>query len=204
MNQPARRSVDPPHIAAIDGELLRRELLGQLQRPYLAKVTILAYRYNDFGLDSGRPEHAFAGTGLIRLLERVASSGVDLTLVTRDPTKEREWPTDLPVWYAGLARLARAGANVRLHPSLHAKVYLMESSDRRCFFAVGSSNLTYQGMGARWSECNVRGFHDGEYELIRRHAFKLAWESGCTDFRTWQALLRRNDRGMSLLRAARA
>ena len=198
-----QKYVDSPHIAAIDGELLRRELLGQLQRPYLAKITILAYRYNDFEMDAGTPRPTIARTGLIKLLERAASSGVDLTLVTRDPTKEKDWPTDLAIWYSGLDRLARAGATVRLHPSLHAKVYLMESSDKRCFFAVGSSNLTYQGMGARWSECNVRGFHDGEYELIRRHTFKLAYESGATDWRTWQALLRRSERGLALLRAVR-
>lgn len=203
MSSPPR--VDPPHIAAIDGEALRRELLGQLQRPDLAKVTILAYRYNDFDLGSGRPQRAFARTGLISLLERaLTSQQVSVTLVTRDPTSEREWPTDLPIWYANLSRLYRAGAEIRLHPALHAKVYLMETSDSRCFFAVGSSNLTYQGMGARWSECNVRGFHDGEFELVRRHAHKLAWESGCTDFRTWESLLRRNPRGVDLLRRVRA
>lgn len=184
--------------------MLRRELLGQLQRPYLAKITILAYWYNDFDLTSGRREQAHARTGLVSLLERAVLSGVELTLVTRDPTRENEWPTDLPTWFAGLDRLYRAGANVRLHPSLHAKVYLMESVDKQCFFAVGSSNMTFQGMGGRWSECNVRGFHGGEYELVRRHALKLAWESGATDFRTWQAFLRRSDKGIALLKAARA
>lgn len=195
---------ETPHIAAVDGNELRRSLLSQLQQPYLERALILSFRYNDFDLQSGRKEQSMATTGLLRLLERAAMNSVDLTVVTRDPMAERSLPTDFPFWYAGLRRLVQAGATVRLHPALHAKVYLLESGGGRCFFAVGSSNLTFQGMGRRWAECNVRGYHPGEYELVQRHATRLSFESGAKDFQTWETLLRRSDRGVALLRAARA
>jgi hypothetical protein len=195
-------SQEPPHIAAVDGNELRRNLLSQLQQPYLEKALILSFRYNDFDLASGRRGSPLASTGLIRLLEKAAVNKVQVTVVTRDPFAERDLPRDFPHWYAGLRRLVRAGVEVRLHPELHAKVYLLQSGGGRFYFAVGSSNLTFQGMGQRWAECNVRGYHSGEFELVSRHATKLSFESGARDFQTWETTMRRSPRGQELLRAA--
>jgi PLD-like domain len=192
---------EPPHIAALDGNELRRGLLSQLQQPYLKRALILAYRYNDFDLQSGA-RGSMAQTGLIRLLEKAALNRVDLTVVTRDPLDDHEFPSDFGIWYAGLRRLTRAGATVRLHPRLHAKVYLLESEGDRFFFAVGSSNLTYQGMGQRWAECNVRGFHANEFDLVLRHAARLSYESGARDFGNWETALRRSPNGQRALRLA--
>jgi hypothetical protein len=196
-------AADAPHVAAVDGNQLRRNLLSLLQYPYLERVTILSFRYNDFDLQSGR-KGSNATTNLLRLLERAASNNVDVTVVTRDPFGERDLPTDFRLWYLGLRRLVQAGATVRLHPRLHAKVYLLESQGGRCYFAVGSSNLTFQGMGMKWAECNVRGYHPGEYELVQRHAAKLSFESGAQDFQTWERTMRRTPRGQDLLRTAGA
>jgi len=188
---------EPPRIAALDGGQLRRQLLGQLQQPYLRRALILAYRYNDFDLQSG--DRPTSTSGLIRLLERAALNKVDLTFVTRDPLADSDSPADLGTWYRGLQRLAQAGATVRLHPALHAKVYLLESEGERYFFAVGSSNLTYQGMGRRWSECNVRGYHAGEYDLVFRHAARLGFESGARDFGNWDIAFRKSRKGQVAL-----
>ena len=193
---------EPAHIAAVDGNELRRNLLAQLQQPYLERALILSFRYNDFDLQSGRKGNPIASTGLIRLLERAAVNNVQVTVVTRDPFAERDLPRDFHLWYAGLRRLVRAGAEVRLHPRLHAKVYLLQSGGDRYYFAVGSSNLTFQGMGQRWAECNVRGYHSGEFELVFRHATRLSFETGARDFQTWETMLRKSPRGHELLRAA--
>jgi PLD-like domain len=200
----ATGAAEAPHIAAVDGNELRRNLLSLLQWPYLRKAVILSFRYNDFDLQSGRKDTRSATTNLVRLLERAAMNNVDLTVVTRDPFGERDLPTDFHLWYSGLLRLVRAGATVRLHPALHAKVYLLQSDGGRSYFAVGSSNLTFQGMGQRWAECNVRGYHSGEYELVFRHAMKLSFESGAQDFHAWERTMRRSPRGQDLLRRAGA
>lgn len=198
-----------PHIAAIDGLQLRRSLLAQLQKPRLQSVHVVSYWYNDFDLISGRKDSP-AATGLVRLLERVALDGARVVVITRDPMGSNrrvdpsDLPSDLPSWYRGLRRLLSAGVDVRLHPTLHAKAYLMESAGGQYFFAVGSSNLTFQGMGEKWAECNVRGFIGSEYELVLRNVQGLSVERGARDFQTWDSENRRTDHGRQLLRAARA
>ena len=92
----------------------------------------------------------------------------------------------------GLGRLAGAGAKIRIHPSLHAKVYVFKRKGEQQMFAVGSSNLTFQGMGFSWAECNVRGYHPVEWELVDRHALGVTRQKGVTDLDEWDALLRRS------------
>ena len=181
-----------PRLTAIDGEQLRHALLSQLQQPYLSRITIVSYHYNDFDLVMGPRHPRGSGTALVRLLERAASAGIPLTLVTRDALVETKRPRGFQDWYDGLKRLHLAGATVRLHPSLHAKVYLFESEGNRYFFSVGSSNLTHQGMGYLWAECNVKGNHEGEYELVLRRAAQIATERESIDFASWDATARRD------------
>lgn len=194
---------DPPHIAAVDGTRLRQDLLGQLHQPYLERCLILAFRYNDFDLRSGRQGHTAGPAHLVRVLERIALNNVDVTVVTRDPTREPDMAHHFEGWYAGLRRLHYAGVKIRLHPTLHAKVYLLESSGDLSFFAVGSSNLTYQGMGMRWAELNVRGYHPGEFELVRRKALELVNDPKAADFADWDTIFRRSARGAALLKGRR-
>ena len=186
-------SVEIPRIAALNGEQLRHALLSQLQQRDLESCLILAYRFNDFDLVAG-PSARGRSTGLFRLLERSVSDGVALTMVTRDPLSERETP--LPVlraWWRTLGQLRHAGADIRVHPALHAKVYLFRSRGERTLYAVGSSNMTHQGLGYRWAECNVRGYHPLEYALVQRQAQMIASHPKTEALASWEVRLRKTD-----------
>ncbi len=116
-----------------------------------------------------------------------------MTFVARNPLSERGTPSHvIRDWRRGLGRLSRAGAKIRVHPSLHAKVYVFKRRGDQLMFAVGSSNLTYQGMGFSWAECNVRGYHPAEWELVDRHALGVTRQHGVTDLDAWDAILRRS------------
>ena len=180
-----------PHIAALDGEMLRRNLLAQLQHPELESCLILAYRFNDFDLVAG-PKVRNRPTSLFRLLERACRDGVRLTFMSRDPMSEPDPSVGLVrAWLGATRRLAAAGANVHVHPSLHAKVYLFGRRGALTMYAVGSSNLTFQGMGYNWAECNVRGYHPAEYELVLRYAAGLTVQRQVATLDQWEQKFRR-------------
>jgi hypothetical protein len=198
-----RLPVEAPHISGADGAQVRALLLSQLQSPYLQRGVVLAFQYNDFDLVAGPAVGAGGTAGLVRLLERAVLNGADFTFVTRDPMSAGKAPhAGFADWYRGLERLHIAGADVRLHPRLHAKVYLFQSADDRCAFAVGSSNLTHQGMGFKWAECNVRGFHPAEYENVLRATQRIVADKDCKAFPVWDALLRRSTWALGLARGA--
>jgi hypothetical protein len=181
-----------PRIAAVDGEALRRLILGQLRQRELTRCVIVAYRFNDFDLEAG-PTVRNRPTSLIRLLERACMDGVALTMLTRDPLSEVGTPIHVVrAWHESLLRLRKAGAAIRIHPVLHAKVYLFQLAGGRSFYAVGSSNLTYQGLGYRWAECNVRGYHPAEYELVARHIGAILQHRSVGTLDEWEAALRRS------------
>ena len=183
-----------PRIAALDGEALRRSILAQLQHPELERCLILAYRFNDFDLIAG-PRVRNKPTSLLTLLERACRDGVDLTFMSRDPLSERDPQVALVRnWLSSVRRLMAAGAKIRIHPSLHAKVYLFARRGALTMFAVGSSNLTYQGMGYSWAECNVRGFHSAEYDLVLRHAAGLTVQAQVSTLDEWETSFRRAGR----------
>jgi hypothetical protein len=140
----------------------------------------------------------------MKLLERACLQGVSLTMLVRDPLTERDTPMHVVrMWRDSLRRLTTAGATIRVHPHLHAKVYLFELSGGRTLFAVGSSNLTFQGMGFRWAECNVRGFHGAEFELVSRHAGGVMQQRLVATLDEWEAIARR-ERGAAFVQAVLA
>src|SRR5688500_18973916 len=119
----------PSGFTASDGRGLLTKLLGQLRSPYLSRIVAGSYRYNDFDLVTGRRASENSASGLVRLLEQQLGLGVPVTVVTCDPFEDNMDPLQgnaLRGWYQGLKRLRDAGASVRLHPKLHAKVYLFE------------------------------------------------------------------------------
>lgn len=191
--------VDPPHLAAIDGNRLRTYLLSQLQYPYLENGLILSYRYNDFDMVAGRPRPN-SSTSLVNLLVKALTNGVAITLLTRDPYTDAAPLSGAPLkaWYQGLRRLDQAGAIVKLHPSLHAKVYLFQSQGSLFFFAAGSSNLTYQGMGAVWTECNIRGYHPADFAELQRRSMAILNDTKAETLAQWESRMRRSPKGLGL------
>ena len=96
-------------------------------------------------------------------------------------------------WYRGLKRLAAVdGTRVLIHKSLHAKVYLVKRGDDKVFYAVGSSNLTYQGMGFRWAECNVVGYTRSEYQVVEKQVGVIINSRDILDLSAWKLEVSRN------------
>ena len=189
-----------PHIFACDGKHLVARILAQLRSPYLRKVAAVSYRYNDFDLQRGGFASANSANGLVRLLEVALVNGVAVTVLTSDPFSDPDImnPKPLRRWYQGLKRLRDAGALVRIHAKLHAKVYLFESEGSAQFFAVGSSNLTYQGMGFMWAECNAGGWHEGEYREVERQVQTLMFAREVEALDDWERRLLRSPQGFML------
>ena len=185
----------PQRIMACDGLILNRKLNGWLKDPTTKEITIVVYRYQDLDFNAGRialnPQ-----SGLINDLVKAADRGVKLTFVTRDPlTDGVDRMNDRAVsgWYRGLKRLAAVdGTRVLIHKSLHAKVYLVKRVDDRVFYAVGSSNLTYQGMGFRWAECNVVGYTQSEYQVVERQVGAILNSRDTLDLTAWKLGVSRN------------
>jgi phosphatidylserine/phosphatidylglycerophosphate/cardiolipin synthase-like enzyme len=200
-NQGSSPASLPPTFSATDGKGLVSRLLSQLRSPYLTKVVAVSYRYNDFDLQSGRRASVNSPSGLVRLLEQQLALGVGVTVVTCDPFEDDMDPlrgNALRGWYQGLQRLRTAGATVKLHPKLHAKVYLFEAQGNRRFFAVGSSNLTSAGMGFRWSECNVSGYHDAEYIEIQHQVERIIAERDVELLDEWERRQLHSAKGLLL------
>lgn len=188
--------VDVPRIAVLAGpELARRVLLAQLQRPDLQRVTVIVFRYHDFNL-LGPGSRRGSPTDLIRLLSRAAEAGRNVTFLTRDPLAEGPPAAEFSAsaqrdWHSGLSVLHRSGVDVKLHPSVHAKVYLFESNGGARFcYAVGSSNLTQPGM-YRWAECNVQGYHDADYLAVQKRVSVILSDKGTISYEDWLRQLRR-------------
>jgi len=189
-----------PRIAAKDGAGLRILLHGQLGHPEVRKITILSYRYNDFDFVSGRVGNG-GPNALGRLLLNRIRDDVSLTLVTGDPFEgeDRLCEKKFQLWWTPLHQLHKDGATVKIHPRLHAKVYLFESQDDRKFYAVGSSNLTQQGMGFQWAECNVVGYHGIDFSDVTKRVAAIVNDQLAEPLDDW---VRRKRRGMGSLRFA--
>ena len=197
----------PTRIAACGGRELNRKLHGRLVSPDLEQATIVVYRYHDFDFSNSRTSPR-SRTGLINTLCRAAQRGVGITFVTRDPLTElssnglRDRTAHL--WYRGLKRLSEFdGVKVLIHRSLHAKVYLVRSTANRVFYAVGSSNLTYQGMGFKWTECNVLGYSISEYLEVEKEVMRIVGDSEISNLQQWARKAARAPAGLSFLKSGR-
>ena len=191
-----RMPVELPHrIMACDGLVLNRKLSGWIKDPTTTEITIVVYRYHDLDFYAGRIA-SNAQSGLINDLVKAADRGVNLTFVTRDPlTDDSDGMSDRAVsgWYRGLKRLETIdGTRVLIHKSLHAKVYLIKRVDEKVFYAVGSSNLTYQGMGFRWAECNVVGYTPSEYQVVENQVGGIINDRDTLNLSSWKLKASRN------------
>lgn len=184
-------------IMACGGDVLGRKLIGRLQSPHLEHVTVLTYRYHDFDFHSGK-KHTNRRGSLINVLSRAAQYGTTIQFVTRDPFGEDPMSSEEKAfWYRGLRLLAdHEGVTVKLHRSLHAKVYLVRLEGNRRFFAVGSSNLTLQGMGWRWAECNVVGEVLTDYMVVEKEVARIATDNKVETLDEWERRLRRTPEGL--------
>ena len=193
----------PQRITACDGRALNVKLGGRLRSSNLEQVIIVAYRYNDFDFDNGRISQS-SRAGLINTLCRAALRGVKITFVTRDPLSDSPSQgfrgDSANSWYRGLKRLSECeGVTVLVHKSLHAKVYLMRSAGNQVFYAVGSSNLTLQGMGFRWAECNVLGYSEPEYLEVEKEVMRIIGGSGTSDLQHWALNASKTPAGLPFL-----
>ncbi len=200
-NQGPSPALLTPRIAAFDGKGLVTRILGQLRSPYLRRVVAVSYRYNDFDMERGARASAGSSNGLVMLLQKALENGASVTVMTSNPFSDPDTLPSQPLrrWYQGLKRLRDGGAVVKIHPQLHAKVYLFESEGHAPFFAVGSSNLTWQGMGFLWAECNAGGYHEAEFEVVDRQVAKLIMEKGVEALDDWERGMRRTAQGLFLV-----
>ena len=193
-----------PRVTACNGRVLNTKLLGRLLSPDLEKITILVYRYHDFDFREGRTALQ-SRTSLINCLCRAAERGVHVTFMTRDPFTEHPMlhGHSASAWYRGLEALASCdGADVLVHNSLHAKVYLAKSIDGRVFYAVGSSNLTFQGMGFRWAECNVIGYTSLEYLEVEKEVMRIISSRDTSDLNDWARKAHKHPAGLPFFTSA--
>jgi phosphatidylserine/phosphatidylglycerophosphate/cardiolipin synthase-like enzyme len=153
---------DTPRFAPVSAEGLGRLLLAWLHRPQLTGVTLVAFAIEPNVSVPAKPQRFNILDGVERLLPDVS-----VTVVTASP--------DDPRRAERLRRLAAAGANVFIHPTLHAKVFLFEEDSRVCW-VVGSSNLTAGGV-ARNEELNLRGFHREDFKQVAEAARELLQEA---------------------------
>lgn len=194
---PERSRTTTQEVARIQAtggvEFAQRILLAQLMRHDLKKVIIIVFRYQDFDL-VGRQQSRGSPTDVIRLLTQLRDTGTDVTFVTRDPFAYNWSSTEFSrpdqyAWYRGLQELEEVGATVKLNPNVHAKVYLFESETGSCCYAVGSSNLTVQGM-FKWAELNISGYHGADYLVVKARAYQIINDQRSTTFAHWEMLNR--------------
>lgn len=191
-------------IATWDGVKLGRRLNAYLRDPHVTSLFFVTYRYHDFDPQTGK-KLDLGPNSIIKKIGEIASSGAQVTFVTRDPTTD-ENPLNTKeanLWMKGLEYLSKQGASVYIHSSLHAKVYAVEREEDNVFFSVGSSNLTKQGMGYKWSECNIVSWNLMQYADLKKEIYRiLSDKKNISTLREWNRKSRRNQglRSLAYLR----
>jgi hypothetical protein len=170
------------------------KVLAQLRNPQLEAATLVSFRYNDFDLTTGQIDRP-SSNALVELILRASLHGARIQIVTRDPFSQADeflGTRAFKSWYLGLERLARANVEIRIHPTLHSKLYLFSLKNAVRFYAIGSSNLTAQGMGYGWLECNAFGYHGADFGVLRDAAGKILGDRRIETFDFWERRLRKN------------
>ena len=109
----------------------------------LSKATIISFNMQDYD---------FWGNGLLSdLLIRQLAYGAHITVMTTPPPgnngKTKAFKRKLQL----LEELDKKGADVFVHPHLHAKAYLFQDDQKAEMVIVGSPNLTSRGFGTKAS-----------------------------------------------------
>ena len=109
----------------------------------LNQATIVSFNMQDY---------EFWGDGaLSNLLIRQLAYGAKITVMTTPPPGNSGRRNSFKSKLRLLEQLDKNGADVYLHPNLHAKAYLFQDSMKSEMVIVGSPNLTSGGFGRRGS-----------------------------------------------------
>lgn len=201
MNVPVATADIGPRIGACDGAGLRNKVLAQLRNPQLETATFISFRYNDFDFLTGKVGGG-GNNALVELVTRAALNGARIRVITRDPFSDADgFATSVAFknWYHGIGRMVKAQIEVGIHPTLHSKLYLFKQKNEKRFYAIGSSNLTAQGLGFGWVECNAFGYHGSDYLVLDQAAVRISRDRRTEDWRRWDRRLRKS---MSFARLA--
>jgi hypothetical protein len=131
----------PPLVEPLMGSDVANEILQCIGAfRLLRSALIVTYTMQDYD---------FAGHGLVSdLLRRQLALGAQITVLTTPPPfdpKKNPYRDKLAL----LEKLEKDGVRVLLNERIHAKVYLFVDSDDRYTAIVGSTNLSYGGLGAK-------------------------------------------------------
>jgi len=201
MNVPVATADIGPRIGACDGAGLRIKILAQLRNPLLESATFISFRYNDFDFLTGKVGGG-GNNALVELATKAALNGARIRVITRDPFSDADGFATSPAfknWYLGIGRMVKAQIDVGIHPTLHSKLYLFKQNNERRFYAIGSSNLTAQGLGFGWLECNAFGYHRSDYLVLDQAAGRISEDRRIEDWSVWD---RRCKRRVSYARLA--
>ena len=109
----------------------------------LNKATIISYNMQDYD---------FWGNGVLSdHLIRQLANGAQITVMTTPPPGKSGTKKAFKRKLLLLEELDRKGADVYVHPDLHAKAYLFQDSQNAEMVIVGSPNLTSRGFGTKGS-----------------------------------------------------
>ena len=109
----------------------------------LNQATIISFNMQDY---------EFWGNGILSsLLIRQLAYGAKITVMTTPPPGGNGRSNRFKSKLRLLEQLDKNGAEVYLHPDLHAKAYLFQDSMKSEMMIVGSPNLTSRGFGTRGS-----------------------------------------------------
>ena len=109
----------------------------------LNQATIISFNMQDY---------EFWGNGILSsLLIRQLAYGAKITVMTTPPPGGNGRSNGFKSKLRLLEQLDKSGAEVYLHPDLHAKAYLFQDSMKSEMVIVGSPNLTSRGFGTRGS-----------------------------------------------------
>ena len=104
----------------------------------LSSATIISYNMQDYD---------FWGNGFLsHLLIRQLAYGAQITVMTTPPPGKNGKNLAFRSKLQLLEDLDQKGAEVYLHPDLHAKAYLFQDSQESEMVIVGSPNLTSRGV----------------------------------------------------------
>lgn len=152
----------------------------------LSKATIISFNMQDYD---------FWGNGsLSHLLIRQLAYGAQITVMTTPPPGNNGKNEGFRQKLQLLEELDQKGAEVYLHPDIHAKAYLFQDSQNSEMVIVGSSNLTSRGFGTKNSTTPdllelalLTGdplVYSSTARVINTH---LIGNSGTLTFATWAA-----------------
>ena len=150
----------------------------------LAKATIVSYGLQDYDFGGQRV--------LSELLRRQIAYGARVTVMTTPPQgsgRGQDFRRKLGL----LEELDKNGADVYVHPDVHAKAYLFEDNASGAVVIVGSPNLTAPGFGTHGTarellELALLSGEQGVYSSTEKLIIDaLIGNAGTMDFATWVA-----------------